>query len=307
MPELTDLIPPPERELPPALRASVLDHIAVPERTGRPWSARRRSRRAAALAFAAVALAAAATAYAVTRLTADQTAGTVTCFSRPSTEAPFAFTAAATGGDPTAICAAAWRDGNMGVGGISTPPPLVACAGSGGADVFPSNDPGLCARLGLDPLPPGYTEAARRVAAVRQELAARIQASRCVAEGRAVRIANSALHSHDLAGWSVRRRGFTSASQCASTEIDASNRAVVVIGRVRPELTAAVEAALRKAHWCGPAGRLRTGVEGAIAAAGQGSWRVIVEPGLTTRYPCVDGYDVRPASRTIVLVGGATG
>jgi hypothetical protein len=59
------------------------------------------------------------------------------------------------GGDPVALCAALWRQGDV-LTGNTTPPHLVACVlDTGPVAVFPGDD-STCQQLGLSAAPAGY-------------------------------------------------------------------------------------------------------------------------------------------------------
>jgi hypothetical protein len=110
--------------------------------------ARSRPRRLVwAIAAILIALLLAAAAIVVTRK-ASNTVG-ITCYAEPSRNADRAGVAPSW---PTAIetCAQAWRDGRIGRP-PQEPPALVGCVFENDVvGVFPSDDPGLCDRLGLD-------------------------------------------------------------------------------------------------------------------------------------------------------------
>jgi hypothetical protein len=64
--------------------------------------------------------------------------------------------------DPVAACAEVWREGAID-GRTGFAPPLVACSGQDEpVRVMPSDDPNICARLGLLPLPADYPQATLR-------------------------------------------------------------------------------------------------------------------------------------------------
>jgi hypothetical protein len=115
------------------------------------------------------------------------------------------------GSPPTVVCAQQWARGAV----IGDPhshyvPPLVACelpaprhpaaaAVTGQVGVFPDT---TCARLHLAPLPPGYGQAARRLAELDRYLRSGPMRG-CVAEPKVASYARQALETLGFSGWRV--------------------------------------------------------------------------------------------------------
>jgi hypothetical protein len=162
-----------------------------------------------------VALAIGAGAYALSRSTAEQVAGDIACHDGPSLRSAVTGIVESDGRDPAVLCAAAmWRG--------RTAPPLVACAsthGDGEVEVFPSETAAICERLGLDPLPASYREAARRFAAFRNDVGP-VFLARCIGEADGRRILRGALERHGLPGWRIEAIGFSDARPCATLWFD---------------------------------------------------------------------------------------
>ena len=231
---MNQLIPPPERPLPPGLldelRAAVVAEISADTPAERPLP-RRRRRRWVALALVPIVLAVAATALAIHQATADEVITGVACHNEPRLESSVTGALEADGRDPIAKCAASmWPN--------ESAPPLVACANTehGLVEVFPSADPRLCGRLGLAPVPAGYSEAARRLKQVRLDVARELDGPTCrtQAEGRSA--IRRALDRHGFGDWRVETLEFDR-RPCAiggGVWIDAPRRVFGLTGDDRP-------------------------------------------------------------------------
>ena len=183
---------------------TMLDNASSRSPRGRRgWTTRRRVT-VLALVSAPVLLLAIGGAYLATHQ-AEGTVGGVGCYAGPSLDADT--TVVKAGGDPLQICAALWADGTVGPrgGGISPAvPSLVACVLPEGSavGVFPGGE-GLCARLGLEPLPNGYPAAASRFAAMRDDLASRFGHRGCVTADEGAALAGEVLAQHGFDDWRV--------------------------------------------------------------------------------------------------------
>ena len=189
---------------------------------------RRRPRRMVVLVLLPIALAVGASAYALTGTTAERVADDVLCHSDPNLLSRWTGIMAADGRDPVAICAALpdWH---------GSPPRLVACANEhfGEVDVFPG-DPGLCIRLGLEPLPADYGAEASRFAAMRDAVVARVEAKPCTTEEGGRQIAREELDAHGFTDWTIETLRFSPATPCASLWFDSKRGVLGLTGGEPP-------------------------------------------------------------------------
>lgn len=130
----------------------------------------RRMKRRLALTLAAVLALSGGVAWAAGLFSVDEVAldSGIGCYSEPRLRGPeLAVTVVGAGADPIAKCGTLWREGVVDAGRGPASPELVACSERGkGVFVFPG-DPGLCARLGLEPLPSDFAPAGREAARAR--------------------------------------------------------------------------------------------------------------------------------------------
>lgn len=200
------LEPPPSREIPPArleTRKEALMNEISKERS-RP-TYRRRHRRMAAILVPAALLATAATSYVV--LKADQVvAAGIGCHDAPSLDANVAIVST-TGDNPVDLCTEIWDRGDLGP--LGTAPTMTACVNEPGAVlVFPSDEQGLCTRLGLQDLPKDYVGQAKRFADMRDDLEQTIKNKaaenrNCLDAETSTRIAEEILSEHGFDEWRV--------------------------------------------------------------------------------------------------------
>lgn len=173
-PDLSPLLPD-EAALAAKRRALVAELEPSP---GRP----RRVKRRLVLVLAAMLALGGGVAWAAGVFSADEVAleNGIGCYSEPRLQGPeLAVTVVGAGADPVAKCGKLWSEGVVDSRGGPASPELVACSKPDqGVFVFPG-DPGLCARLGLEPLPadfaPAGREAARAYTAWTQLIAAEMQ------------------------------------------------------------------------------------------------------------------------------------
>lgn len=305
--------PPPEQRLSPervaVRRRELRREIARLAATDEKRKPRRFRRRVLVLGFVAALSLGGAVAYSLTiGRSADHLGNGVMCYQSadPGSAAargPF------TGQNLASFCAEQWSSGS-----ITSPPPgaapkeWVACENDAGVAVFPSSDQGLCAKLGLPALPAGYYEAVGRYSQTEADLAGRFPENSCTTEQDAVSVARSVLSDHGYTNWTVHTRGFGPLTPCALTpELDPVNGGATIIGTVRPELAAAVRRGLESADYCGPESSLLNAVNGQLEQAGFGDWHARLDHELSQQWPCVAGYDLETSTKTILLVGRATG
>lgn len=222
---MNQLMPPPERSLPPGalekLRAAVAAEVRVEARGRRRWLA---------VALVPVVLAAAATALAIRQSTAENVITGIACHNEPKLDSRVTGALAADA-DPIAKCAASmWPN--------ATAPPLVACANAehGLVEVFPSADPRLCGRLGLGPVPAGYSDAARRLKQVRLDVLRALEGPTCRTEAEGRSAIRRALDRHGFRDWRVETLEFDR-RPCAvggGVWIDAPRKVFGLTGDDRP-------------------------------------------------------------------------
>lgn len=270
---------------------------------------RRVRRRVAALILIPAALLGGALAYSTTiNHTAQQLGNEVNCFQSASLDAPTA------GGPLTGRTLAQYCEWQWSSGSLIYPPPgpaptqWVACQAAGeGLDVFPGTDQDTCRRLGLEPLPPEYYEAAKQFSGTAAELSSKFPENSCLNAPDATRITRDVLDAHGYSAWTIRVSGFADVTPCASIpDLDAVNGVATISGAVRPELLAAAERGALKTSYCGPADVLLANVRSALAAAGFGDWTVRLDHAPTQQWPCFGGWNEYPSTKTIVLLGHAS-
>jgi hypothetical protein len=212
------------------LRAMILA-----ERDARGGTGRRRSRLprwvriGVVPAVVAVGIAAA---YTSTR-PATPSAG-IQCFTQPNTMAP-ASVISVDGQSPEAACAALWGQGKVDRSSTSIPG-LVACdGGTGSIDVFPSNDAQICDKLGLDPVPAGYSAQALSFSTLEDSLVAQFMAVRCPEPQQARRWVQAELNRDGFTDWSIKDgegidgTGFSARRPCASLAFDSAQKVVTLV------------------------------------------------------------------------------
>jgi hypothetical protein len=106
---------------------------------------------------------------------------------------------------------------------------MVACSLGAAVGVFPSDDPDLCARLGLEPLPAGYMAAAERFASMRDDMIRQIGQERCVSESQAEPIARSVLDQHGFSDWTIRVDIEQPHQECAELTFDTVEQVVHLV------------------------------------------------------------------------------
>ncbi len=225
---------PDRRELPAAWieahKAYLLDEL-------RPPAARRRRRIVVAL-VPAVLILLAATAFTTYKLTRTPThLESIGCYDRADLGANVAVVSA-DGRDPLTICADVWQQGAL---GKQAPKALAACVLQTGAiAVFPAVGDHTCGSLGLAPLPASYRAEARRFAALRDAVVARLgepasgsskRGPQCVGRTAAERFVRRALDAQGYADWQIKVAGgtFTKATPCAEPSFDTGAKTVYLM------------------------------------------------------------------------------
>ena len=214
---------PAERDLPPERLQLRKEHL-VKEVTMWERAAQRRRRRLALVLAAAVLAVLAVTGFTTYALTREPShLESVGCFETADLAGNIAVVNA-DGRTPTAVCAELWRQGEIGPG--PAPESLAACVlQTGAVGVFPSSGEDTCAQLGLADLPPTYAAEAKRLAALRDAIAAELGASygsterdpKCLREEEARTLVRRELAARGYEDWSIEviGGGFT-AGPCAA-------------------------------------------------------------------------------------------
>lgn len=156
---------------------------------------------------------------------------------------------AATGGEPTALCAQDWTSGPLHarLAAGAPVPSLTACVlpQGGAVGVFPET---TCQALGLEPLPPDYTARAKQFAALRDDLRDRFAAQTCLPVTEGVQIVREALARHGFARWTVTSGQDGPGTPCAAFSPDSEHHNITVVGQVSPAFVATIEEALTKVN-----------------------------------------------------------
>lgn len=187
-----------------------------------------RRRRLIALVAVPVVLLLAGATYLVTHR-AEDVVGGVGCYAAPSLDADTAVVSS--GRDPIQACSRLWTAGTLGAQDASgQAPPLVACVLPEGSavGVFPG-DPDVCSRLGLQPLPDGYNQAAAAFGAMRDDLVARFDQAGCVNDQQGAAIARAVLAKHGFTAWSVDTTGTGSEGACVTLSFDTVAKAIRIV------------------------------------------------------------------------------
>jgi hypothetical protein len=232
---------PARRELPAAWIEQRRDHLLA-ELACCPATSRRRRRVAIALVPAVLVLLA-ATAFTTYQLTREPThLESIGCYDRASLRANTAIVSA-DGRDPVTTCADVWRQGAL---GRNIPEQLEACVLQTGAiGVFPRVLGGdTCGSLGLAHLPTSYAVQARRFAALRDAIVARLgepasgaskRGRQCVGRNAALAFVRQQLDSRGYADWEIKVVGgdFSPGRPCAEPSFDTGAKTVYLLPATR--------------------------------------------------------------------------
>jgi hypothetical protein len=212
------------------------DHL-LDELARQPATERRR-RRLVIVLVPAVVILLAATAFTAYSLTREPThLESIGCFDRADLAADTAIVST-DGRDPIAICSEVWQQGAL---GTSVPERLAACVLQTGAiGVFPGASRDTCGTLGLAPLPPSYAAEARRFAALRDAIVARLgvpasgsskRGPQCVGKVDALAFVRHMLDTRGFGDWRIEVTGgsFTSARPCAEPSFDTDAKTVYLV------------------------------------------------------------------------------
>jgi hypothetical protein len=226
---------PPTRDLPARWIELHKEHL-LGELALQPAAERRRRRRLTLVLIPAAIALLAATAFTTYALTREPThLESVGCFDRAALQANLTVVDA-DGRDPVAICAEMWQQGAVGAG--PAPERLEACVLQTGAiGVFPGV--GICGRLGLAPVPPGFASEAKRFAALREAIVSRLgepasgkskRGPQCVGEGAARALVRKLLDAHGYGDWHIVTAGgqFSAEQPCAEPSFDSGEKVVVL-------------------------------------------------------------------------------
>jgi hypothetical protein len=193
-----------------------------------PPSTRRRL--VVVIAIAVIALVALAATWLVTRpVTHPQS---IVCYQAADLESDRV--AVASGPTLTASgCEAVWAEGTLSnpeFGPAGSVPPLVGCVGGSGAlAVFPSDDPSVCARLGLAIPDPASIPGAETVIVLNNALVDYFSARHCIAIPEAVAGVRTILDAHGASDWTIETTPGPEDRPCASYGLDAEAQTVFVV------------------------------------------------------------------------------
>ncbi|HEY7149839.1 MAG TPA: hypothetical protein VH420_10385 [Gaiellaceae bacterium] len=184
-----------------------------------------------------------ATAFTAYRLTRDEPTvlESIGCYDRASLDANVAVVSPGAGG-PVAACRRVWNQGAM-----EGPEPrrFAACVlSTGPIGVFPSTGSGTCAALGLADVSSRALAEARRFAALREAIFAKVGAppsglsrgsSLCLSEQSARRIVRQELDGRGYSDWTITTGGepFSPERPCADVSFDGQEKAVVLLSGTR--------------------------------------------------------------------------
>jgi hypothetical protein len=227
---------PARQELPSAWIERHREYL-LEELARRPVAERRRRRLVMALVPAVVILLA-ATAFTTYALTREPThLESVGCYDRPDLDANTAIVSA-DGRDPVAICSSVWQQGAL---GRKIPKRLQACVlRTGAIGVFPASGHDTCGALGLAPLPASYAAEAKRFAALRDAIVARLgepasgsslRGPQCVGRAAAERFVRRSLDERGYVDWRVEVAGgtFSPGQPCAEPSFDTGAKTVFLL------------------------------------------------------------------------------
>lgn len=196
-------------------RAAAGEEFDLPVGDIRNRARRIRTRRRAAALLAPLALAAvAATGYATMRA-ADVAPNSVVCHAQPRMGGD-QLVVTSNGANPVEVCAGMWQDGEVDPS-VTAAPDLLACNDEGGVvRVIPDDGDAACSKLGMQDLPRGYSESARRYIAMRTELVRQFKGAAtpgatpadeaCLTRDDAVRIVRTTLDREGFEDWSITTR-----------------------------------------------------------------------------------------------------
>ena len=142
------------------------------------------------------------------------------------------------GRSPIEACRRLWADGALDPNAHAAPAPLRACvdpAGGGAIHVFPSADPGVCRRVGLEAGPDAGTgPAARQYGRFSESLLAKLDRVECPTATQVRQMVDDSLRAAGLTDWTIRDTGGYSAElPCASVALDSDARVATIapVGR----------------------------------------------------------------------------
>ncbi len=230
---LRDANPVDESALPgpesPKARALLAEITSTPRI--RPAPPARRSRRLAVIiAIVLLALASIAAAWLVLRDVTDPIS--VTCYREGRLGGDIA---AVTSGGPLDVnlCDREWEDRiltNEAIVPAGQIPPLVGCVTDrGNLAVFPSDDPGLCAQLGLAEPDPASIPQGNQLRQLSDDLVAHFDAQECQPLPDAERDVRAILDSYGFDDWQIQSSPTRPSRPCASFSLDPATQIIHLV------------------------------------------------------------------------------
>ena len=209
-------------------RALPSAHALLAEITARPPRRVRRRTVVVAIVLVILALAALIGAFAIVQRGRPAVTAPF-CYEKPSLDSR-RIVAGGDGGDPSAACAALWKEGDF-AGPV--PSHFDECVLRGGAPaVFPAESGSVCSALGLPEASPTRTD--DRIARAGDEAGRALGGpDRCIGYDKARVIVQRILEQNGLHGWTVARSpkalAFSAARPCASPAVVAPQKTVFLI------------------------------------------------------------------------------
>jgi hypothetical protein len=204
--------------------------ITSTPRTSSPKAKYSQRRLLVAIAVAVLALASIAAAWLVFREVSDPV--TVACYQAANLESDVV---AAASGDAldVSLCEPVWEEGtlvNEDLVRVGNVPPLVGCVtDKGNLAVFPSDDPTLCARLGLAVPAPESAPDGNAIRQLDNELVEYFSQHECQTMEQAERDIREILDTYELFDWAIQPSPGGPERICTSYGLDAPNQTIRLI------------------------------------------------------------------------------
>jgi hypothetical protein len=223
---MTELSPPPPREVPPVALVAMRRRILARERRRIP------TRRLVIACAAALAIGAGATAYAFFASGGERLTNAVVCHNEPKLAGSVTGILGADGREPIDICAAhMWNKAAPAPLWMrAAAPPLVACADRehGEIDVFPAADERICDRLGLSSVPADYRREAARYSVMIQDLDRAVR-DVCLGDAEARAVARKVLDRHGYQDWTPETPGSGPGRPCRNSLSSHPERKAIIL------------------------------------------------------------------------------